>query len=193
MHVAVVGCGHGRLDDIYSSIKQIEKSESVKVDLLLICGDFQAIRNKEELRTMACPEKYRNMESYYKYYNGEKKAPVMTIVIGGNHESSLHFYELYHGGWLADNIYFLGYAGVVNFNGLRICGLSGIFKKHDYSKGFYESPPFLEKSDQHSVYHSREFNVEQLCQLRSKVHIVMTHDWPTGIAFHGDVENLIRR
>jgi len=33
--------------------------------------------------------------------------------------------ELYHGGWVAPNIYFMGFAGVVKFRGLRIAGLSG--------------------------------------------------------------------
>jgi hypothetical protein len=41
----------------------------------------------------------------------------------------------YHGGWLAPNIYFLGYAGCVQVNGIRIAGASGIFKQHDYNRG----------------------------------------------------------
>jgi lariat debranching enzyme len=36
---------------------------------------------------------------------------------------------------VAPNIYFLGMSGVVNFGGLRIGGLSGIYKKFDYKKG----------------------------------------------------------
>jgi lariat debranching enzyme len=78
------------------------------------------------------------MESFYKYYKGEKVAPVMTIVIGGNHEASNHMYELFHGGWLAPNIYYLGAAGVVNFGGLRIGGCSGIHKSGDYVRGHFE-------------------------------------------------------
>lgn len=29
-----------------------------------------------------------------RYYTGEKKAPILTIVIGGNHEASNYFWEL---------------------------------------------------------------------------------------------------
>lgn len=36
---------------------------------------------------------------------------------------------------MAPNIYFLGMSGVVNFGGLRIGGLSGIWKKFDYKQG----------------------------------------------------------
>lgn len=44
----------------------------------------------------------------FRYYSGEKKAPVLTLVIGGNHEASNHMQELPYGGWLAPNIYYFG-------------------------------------------------------------------------------------
>ena len=47
----------------------------------------------------------------FQYYSGEKKAPVLTIFIGGNHEASNYLQELPYGGWVAPNIYYLGYAG----------------------------------------------------------------------------------
>ena len=47
----------------------------------------------------------------------------------------------YHGGWLAENMYYLGTAGSVLVNGLRISGASGIYKSHDLYKGM--SPPAL--------------------------------------------------
>jgi lariat debranching enzyme len=40
--------------------------------------------------------------------------------------------ELPHGGWAAKNIYYMGFASVVNVGGLRIAGWSGIFKQNDY-------------------------------------------------------------
>jgi lariat debranching enzyme len=44
--------------------------------------------------------------------------------------------ELPNGGWVAPNIYYMGYASVINFAGLRIAGLSGIYKGKDFNKGF---------------------------------------------------------
>lgn len=52
--------------------------------------------------------------------------------VGGNHEASNHLWELHYGGWVAPNIYYLGAAGVVNFGGVRIAGLTGIFNPRHY-------------------------------------------------------------
>ena len=41
----------------------------------------------------------------------------------------------YHGGWLAPNIYFLGHAGCVQVNGIRIAGASGIFNAKAFQRG----------------------------------------------------------
>lgn len=41
MKIAVEGCAHGELDKIYDTLAYIESQEGIKVDLLLICGDFQ--------------------------------------------------------------------------------------------------------------------------------------------------------
>lgn len=40
------------------------------------------------------PEKYRKLGEFHPYYSGEKVAPMLTIVIGGNHEASNYMWEL---------------------------------------------------------------------------------------------------
>lgn len=70
MKIAVEGCCHGRLDDIYATLKQLEQKNNYTVDLLLVCGDFQAVRNHRDLHTMACPEKYRALGTFHKYAFG---------------------------------------------------------------------------------------------------------------------------
>lgn len=129
-----------------------------------VCGDFQAVRNEDDLACMACPAKYRTMNTFYKYYSGECIAPVTTIFIGGNHEASNYLFELYGGGWVAPNIYFLGFAGVVNFGGLRIAGLSGIFKPAHFNCGYFETFPLDERS-MRSLYHVREYEIYRLMQV----------------------------
>ena len=94
MKVAVEGCCHGELDAIYASLARLEHDKSEKVDLLLVGGDFQSIRNNADLSCIAMPEKYRRLGDFAAYYNGTKKAPVLTIFIGGNHEASNYLSEL---------------------------------------------------------------------------------------------------
>ncbi|XP_042863744.1 lariat debranching enzyme-like [Penaeus japonicus] len=191
MHIAIEGCSHGELDTIYNSVSRLEQIHGFKVDLLLCCGDFQSVRNEQDLKCMACPIKYMDMRDFYKYYSGEKKAPVLTIFIGGNHEASNYLQEFPYGGWVAPNIYYLGYAGVVRFGGLRIGGLSGIYKGPDYLKGHYEKPPYTGESVR-SVYHVRNLEVFRLKQLSGESDIFMSHDWPRGIYHHGDKEKLLK-
>lgn len=192
MKIAVEGCAHGELERIYDTIEGIEKDGGTKIDLLLCCGDFQSTRNLEDLQTMAVPKKYLDMCSFYKYYSGELVAPVLTIFIGGNHEASNYLQELPYGGWVAPNIYYLGYAGVVNVNGVRIAGISGIFKGHDFLRGHHEFPPYTESTCR-SVYHVRQLEVFRLKQISGRVDIFLSHDWPTGIYEYGNKAQLLRK
>ncbi len=191
MKIAVEGCAHGELETIYAALEDIQRRDNIKVDLLICCGDFQAVRNEVDLACMAVPPKYRKMCSFYKYYNGEKTAPILTIFIGGNHEASNHLWELPFGGWVAPNIYYLGYSGVVNFGGLRIAGLSGIYKSHDYNKGHYESPPFNQGTVR-SIYHVRSLDVFKLKLLTKPIDIALSHDWPKGVYHYGNLDELYR-
>ncbi len=107
MKVAVVGCAHGDLNVIYNSIAHTEKLHSLKIELLICCGDFQvrdsdwstfediqAVRNTTDLGTMAVKDKYKELKDFHRYYYGELTAPIFTIFIGGNHEASNHLQEL---------------------------------------------------------------------------------------------------
>jgi lariat debranching enzyme len=184
--IAVEGCCHGELDAIYDRLlKHGEKSGRV-VDLLVCCGDFQSIRNIADFHSLAVPQKYRALGSFFRYYSGEKRAPIPTIFVGGNHEASQALQELYYGGWVAPNIYYLGAAGVVNFNGVRIAGISGIYKSHDYPMGRFERPPY-DHSSLRSVYHVRSLDVYRLKCLSSsrRLDLMLSHDWPQGVEQHG--------
>ena len=118
MKIAIEGCCHGELDAIYAAIAHLEVVEKVKIDLLICCGDFQAVRNLDDLECMSVPDKYKELGTFYKYYSGEKTAPIPTLFIGGNHEASNYLWELYYGGYVAPNIYYVGHSGVVNFGDL---------------------------------------------------------------------------
>jgi len=99
--------------------------------------------------------------------------------VGGNHEAPNYLWELYHGGWAAPNIYFLGYAGVVRFGGLRIGGLSGIFNEQHYRMGHFEAPPYSSGA-MRSAYHVRELDVYRLMQVGGLGGYVCVGGWVGG-------------
>eukprot|EP01041_Mallomonas_annulata_P000849 gene849-1652_t len=191
LNIAIQGCCHGELDSIYEAIRCSE-TKGVKVDLLLICGDFECIRDYVDLECVAVPPKYRRLNTFHLYLSGQKVAPVPTIFIGGNHEASNVLQSLYYGGWVAPNIYFLGFAGVVWFGGVRIGGLSGIYNDRHYNLGHFEMPPY-DNNTLRSVYHLRELEVYRMAHIEGKLDICMSHDWPAGIEHYGDIAGLLRK
>lgn len=134
---------------------------------------------------MSCPVKYRKIGDFHKYYSGVAKAPYLTIFVGGNHEASSHLWELFYGGWVAPNIYYMGAANVVRLGGVRIAGMSGIWNGRDYNKHHYERLPYS-RDDIKSIYHVREIDTRRLLQLKSQVDICISHDWPRAIENHGN-------
>ncbi|CRG95114.1 RNA lariat debranching enzyme, putative [Plasmodium gallinaceum] len=193
MIIAIVGCTHGELNLIYSSLSKIEEENNFKVDLLICCGDFECVRNSVDNECLNVPNKYKKEENDFKdYYTGKKKAKVLTVFVGGNHEAMNVLKQLYYGGWVAPNIYFLGYSNVHNINNLRIGNLSGIYKKYNYYKKYCEWYPYNELTKV-SAYHIRKYEIEKLKLIKEKMDIVITHDWPNNIEKHGDINDLLRR
>ncbi|VDL85500.1 unnamed protein product [Schistocephalus solidus] len=192
VRVCVVGCLHGELDKVYEDIANMDRELSTRTELVLCCGDFQSLRNPADLHSMSVPAKFYRMGDFYRYYSEEVTAPIPTVFVGGNHEASCYLQELPYGGWVAPNIWYMGYAGVVQFAGLRIAGLSGIYKQHDYPMGHFERPPYSEATKR-SVYHLRSIEVFRLGQLARRVDIVLSHDWPRGIYNYGETKELLQR
>jgi hypothetical protein len=207
--IAVNGCMHGELDLLYAAVRAAEDRAGIKVALLISCGDFQATRNRTDLECLACPPKYRRLNDFHKYYAGERVAPVTTLFIGGNHEASNFMQELPCGGWVAPNIFYMGYACVVEFAGLRIGGMSGIFNARHYQTPHFERSPYTPNTLR-SVYHIRQVDVFRMGLLERgsaneaaggasasteprRLDVFLSHDWPQGIAFYGNVHELVRK
>lgn len=190
MRVAVAGCVHGELDLLYDAVAEAQRVAG-PVDLIVCPGDLQAVRNADDLECMACPDKYKDMRSFWKYYSGESAISVPTVFVGGNHEASNHLQEIPLGGLVAPNLYYIGNAGVVNFNGLRIAGISGVYTEHNYRKPRLERPPYHGNQIK-SVYHTREEDVLRLMRISRHVDIFVSHDWPRSVIHNGDVDELLR-
>lgn len=85
-----------------------------------------------------------------------------------------------------------GYAGVIQIGNVRIGGISGIFKGHDYNRGHFERPPY-DDSTKRSVYHVRNLEIFRLKQITRPIDIFISHDWPKGVYHYGDTASLIKR
>jgi lariat debranching enzyme len=136
--------------------------------------------------------KYRELGDFHAYYSGAEVAPYTTVFVGGNHEASNHNFELYYGGWVAPNIYYMGAANVLRLGPVRIAGLSGIWKGYNYRKPHYERLPYS-SDDVRSAYHVREYDVRKLLQLGTQVDIGISHDWPNGVEWLGEYKWLFRK
>ena len=189
--IAVCGCTHGELELIYTQLTQWEAKYNYKISFLLCCGDFEAVRDEFDLNSMSVPDKYKKMKDFWKYYNGSKTAPILTIFIGGNHEAMNYLKDLYYGGWVAENIYFLGYSGVININGLRIAGVSGIHNNSNWNKGYFEVYPYQYREIK-SSFHTRQFEIMKLALLKDPIDIFMSHDWPTLVGDWSDFRMLTK-
>jgi lariat debranching enzyme len=131
------------------------------------------------------------MADFHEYYSGTRTAPYLTIFIGGNHEASNHLFELYYGGWVAPNIYYLGAANVLRLGNLRIAGLSGIWKTYDFRKPHFERLPY-NREEETSIFHVRELDVRKVLSIRTQVDICLSHDWPQGVEWKGNYDWLFR-
>lgn len=100
-------------------------------------------------------------------------------------------WELYYGGWIAKNMYYMGSSGCVEVNGVIVAAASGIYKSHDYMRGRFERQPYS-MGDLRSMYHTRAFDMTKLALL-DRPDIFMSHDWPNGVEQYGDVEELLRK
>lgn len=185
-------------------VEKYENEKNEKVDLIICCGDMQTIRNDVDLQDMAIKSHRLKKGDFWEYYEGLKKAPKLTIFIGGNHETPNVLLPLYYGGWVAPNIFYLGSSGVIRVGDVRIAGISGIYKSYDHYRGYYESKPFTEESKR-SWYHIRRFEIQKLLLIENiksnfldsnesrKVDLIISHDWPNGIEKFGNLNYLLRR
>jgi lariat debranching enzyme len=92
--------------------------------------------------------------------------PFLTVFIGGNHEAVNSLRELYFGGWVSNKIYYLGQAGSIivkkGNTQLRISGLSGIYKHHDFKFITRTENYPLRGKDKITAYHLKQLDVYRM-------------------------------
>lgn len=175
MKILVCGCIHSFWKEMLNEANKLI-SEGTNIDLIIICGDTQTFRSEEDFSSSCILNKYRKLSLFVDIYNGSVKPPCPIILIGGNHENSEMLFRLPFGGYLCDNVFYLGRAGQIKFGTLRISGISGVFSSKSYFSKVHETLP-IQGKDAHTAYHYRSFSEFQLCGL-TKTDIMLSHDWP---------------
>ena len=89
---------------------------------------LKAVRDDVDLNNMAVPRKYLTYGDFKDYYNGTKLAPILTLVVGGNHEATNHLFEKY-------SFFFLSFP--FSFFLFCTCYFMVIFYIYNYIKQIY--------------------------------------------------------
>ena len=69
LNIIITGCIHRCMDKMYTDIQDYKKEKKKKIDLVFCIGDFEYMRNENDLKFLSSPEKYRYMGDFHKYYN----------------------------------------------------------------------------------------------------------------------------
>lgn len=153
-----------------------EKSRKRRLDFVLQVGDFEPHRDEADLSTMAAPAKYRQLGDFPAFARGEAQFPWPVWFIGGNHEPYGWLEAMEDGGQVLSNCSFIGRANIVSVQGLRVAGLSGIFK----SEFFGVARPPIEEFDFRSNKEWigwNEGDIERLLSL-GEADVLLLHEWP---------------
>ena len=109
--IAVEGCSHGCLNDIYATVQKAEQEKGTKVDLLLLCGDFQVSPSLPSSlftfpMTYAEPRSYPTVEPLALVFCPMSRPPLQalrntcdydSIAISPKYRSLGSFHEYYSG------------------------------------------------------------------------------------------------
>lgn len=186
----IVGDIHGHHHNMVSIVQSLEKKRNVHIQFLLQVGDFEAHRNKEDLTSMAAPQKYRKLGDFPDYYNGSFEFHWPIYFIGGNHEPYGWYDKNINGFKIIDNCYYMGRVGTMQINGIKIIGISGIYSEPHFTSQRPGIDQIKFTSNRKYTYYN-ESDIESALMLGS-CDILLTHDWPKGIISEDDYRYIIK-
>ncbi len=177
--IAVVGDVHGAMWATIRLLSGWERARRLKLDFVLQVGDFEPHRDEADLATMAAPAKYRHLGGFPSFARGEAQFPWPIHFIGGNHEPYGWLETLRDGGQIAPNCYFLGRASVTEIAGIRVAGLSGIWKSELFNRKRPPVEDFAHKSNKEWIGWNKD-DIKALLGA-GRADVLLFHEWPGSL------------
>lgn len=171
--IAFVGDVHGNIKRMYEEVSAAEKDLNIQIDLIFQAGDFHAIRDEKDLNKFPVPAHYRTLGDFPVYYvRGE--APKKTFFIGGNHENNYWLSEYPEGKEIIRDLFYLGRAGVLEIDTIRLGWVSGNY-----------SPATYEKKKEGKYNHFKSEDLQKVIAQKRHIDILLLHDWPSIKSLEG--------
>ncbi|MDI1462780.1 metallophosphoesterase [Catellatospora sp. KI3] len=177
VRVLVVGDVHGEFELLAETAAAVRASLG-PLDAILAVGDVEPNRDEADAAGVHAPAKYRKLGDFPLLVEGLLELGAPLYFIGGNHEPWPALDEA-GPGWWSDGVYFLGRAGVTEIAGLRVAFLSGI-----HSPRVTDAPRARRDTIKDCAYYTAD-EVRQVGRTAGRsgqVDLLLTHDWPAGIA-----------
>ena len=160
-----MGDVHGQLDRMYRDVSDIEKARGINIDAICQLGDFQAIRNEEDLNHLRMPLRHRKTGDFPRYYQ-DSCVPKRTLFIGGNHENDVWISQHPEGTKLIRDLSYLGRSGTMDVGGVKVGWISGNYSPVEYSS-----------AGRKKYCH---FTAEDIDKIWARdIDILLLHDWPS--------------
>lgn len=185
IHVAAVGDVHGAIGKLKHGIRRWhDANPSRPIARALQVGDFEPTRGERDLASVVIPDRYRRVGDFPSFHSGREVFPVPLHFLGGNHEPH-RFLEAYPNGHeLAPQLFYGGRVFVATLDGIKVVGLSGIYRHHVFHKGRpcqLPSDPGQEAVNWRPwMYFTKQEWGAALDQVRG-AQILILHDWPAHL------------
>ena len=177
--VAAVGDVHGQHHAMVDLVERAADAAGVRPDVVLQVGDFEPHRHEADVATMAAPSRYRKVGSFPDFHQGRARFPCPVVFIGGNHEPYGFLEHHRDGAELAPGCRYLGRAGMLEHGGLRIAGLSGIWRQDTWLAG-RPSVAVIERTKKKRYTGFTPADIDHLLEICEKAppHVLLLHEWP---------------
>ena len=177
--IAAVGDVHGHHHQMVTLVEQAAAAAHVSPDLVVQVGDFEPHRHEEDVQSMAAPARYRKLGDFPDFFGGRAGFPWPVLFVGGNHEPYGFLDGIEPGAEIAPGCRWIGRAGMVEHRGLRIAGLSGIFREDCWVEG---RPPHAQMHRQKKKRYVgfTPGDIDRLLDLCSgaRPDLLLLHEWP---------------